>query len=127
MCSLELCSVYLYLRTTVTRVPLSITERRPLKTQLPTPLFRSPSTRLIQRNSIADDRGSDASNSGSIGSNPKEIHHYKYHANKQTVSISKTVQDKIICSPSCYHSELYFCFFWFYRAMQLLVEVAIKV
>lgn len=63
-----------------------ITERRPLKPQLPTPLFRSPSTRLIQREMLHDDRGSDASNLGSLGGSIKEMHHYTFQPSKQIVS-----------------------------------------
>ncbi|KAG4071003.1 hypothetical protein HA402_001440 [Bradysia odoriphaga] len=58
-------------------------ERRPLKPQLPTPLFRSPSTRLIQRDMLDDDRGSDASNLGSLGGSIKEMHHYTFQPSKQ--------------------------------------------
>lgn len=63
-----------------------ITERRPLKPQLPTPLFRSPSTRLIQRDMLDDDRGSDPSNLGSLGGSIKEMHHYTFQPSKQIVS-----------------------------------------
>ncbi|KAG4077787.1 hypothetical protein HA402_011216 [Bradysia odoriphaga] len=53
-------------------------ERRPLKPQLPTPLFRSPSIRFIQRDTI-----SDAPDSGSIRSNSRKLHHDKSQSSKQ--------------------------------------------
>ncbi len=61
---------------------VSITERRPLKPQLPTPLFRSPATLVTQQDSIGDGRGMDAYDLGSIGGN--FTNHYQ--PNRQTVS-----------------------------------------
>lgn len=66
-----------------------ITERRPLKPQLPIPLFRSPSARLIQRDMLDDDRGNDGLNIGSLGGSNKEVHHYTFQPSKQIVSIEK--------------------------------------
>ena len=73
-------------------------ERRPLKPQLPTPLFRSPSARLIQRDTLAaDDRGSDGSNLGSLGGSTKEVHHYTFQPSKQIVSKKANKNDIIVC------------------------------
>lgn len=62
-------------------------ERRPLKPQLPTPLFRSPSARLIQRDLFDDDRGSNGSNLCSLDGSSKDIHHYTFQPSKQIVSV----------------------------------------
>jgi hypothetical protein len=68
---------------------LSTTERRPPKTTLPTPIFRSPSARL-QRDLIEDDRGEycvDGLNlASSLGGSHNEVHHYSFKPSKQIVS-----------------------------------------
>lgn len=65
-------------------------ERRPPKATLPTPLFRSPSTRLIQRD-IPDDGGEycvDGFNLATSLEGPSnEVHHYSFKPTKQIVSI----------------------------------------
>ena len=64
-----------------------LSERRPLKTQqIPMPLFRSPSARLVQHDQLDDYRGSDGSIMGSLGGINKEVHHYTFQPSKQIVS-----------------------------------------
>ncbi|CAO1433884.1 unnamed protein product [Diamesa serratosioi] len=62
-------------------------ERRPPKASLPTPLFRSPSARIIQRDIMEDDRGEysvDGLNlSSSLGGSHNEVHHYSFMPSKQ--------------------------------------------
>lgn len=75
----------------------SFPERRPLKpttTQMPMPLFRSPSARLVQRDLLLDDnyRGSDGSIIGSLGIN-KEVH-YTFQPSKQIVSKNNLCTNK---------------------------------
>lgn len=64
-----------------------IIERRPLKPQLPIPLFRSPSARLIQRDTLDDERGNEGLNTGSLGGSNKEVHRYMFQPSKQIVRI----------------------------------------
>lgn len=63
-----------------------MTERRPLKTTVPLPLFRSPSARLIHRDISDDERGCDGSSLASLGGINNEVHHYTFKPSKQIVS-----------------------------------------
>lgn len=60
-------------------------------TQMPVPLFRSPSVRLVQHDKLLSDdaysRGSDGSIVCTLGINNKEEHHYTFQPSKQIVSI----------------------------------------
>ncbi|EDS40778.1 conserved hypothetical protein [Culex quinquefasciatus] len=63
-------------------------ERRPPKTTLPTPLFRSPSARLIHRNGgehllHEDERHCDGSSLASLTGSNSEVHHYSFKPSKQ--------------------------------------------
>lgn len=72
----------------------SFAERRPLKSssQMPVPLFRSPSVRLVQHDKLLSDdvysRGSDGSIVCTLlgGVNNKQEHHYTFQPSKQIVS-----------------------------------------
>jgi hypothetical protein len=57
-------------------------ERRPIKATLPTPLYRSPSARLI----LDEDRKGDGSSMVSLGGPNNEVHHYSFKPTKQIVS-----------------------------------------
>jgi hypothetical protein len=75
----------------------SFTERRPLKSTLPIPLFRSPSARLIPKDIMEDDRGcaSDGLNLAAPSfegtSQHNEVLHYSFMPNKQIVSFSRSL------------------------------------
>ncbi|XP_052899973.1 hemicentin-1 [Anopheles moucheti] len=63
-------------------------ERRPPKTTLPTPLFRSPSARLIHRNGgehllHEEERHCDGSSLASLTGSNTEVHHYSFKPSKQ--------------------------------------------
>ncbi|ETN65555.1 sidestep protein [Anopheles darlingi] len=63
-------------------------ERRPPKTTLPTPLFRSPSARLIHRNGgehllHEEERHCDGSSLASLTGLNTEVHHYSFKPSKQ--------------------------------------------
>ncbi|XP_062702027.1 hemicentin-1 [Aedes albopictus] len=63
-------------------------ERRPPKTTLPTPLFRSPSARLIHRNGgehllHEEERHCDGSSLASLTGSNNEVHHYSFKPSKQ--------------------------------------------
>ncbi|XP_065086587.1 hemicentin-1-like [Ochlerotatus camptorhynchus] len=63
-------------------------ERRPPKTALPTPLFRSPSARLIHRNGgehllHEEERHCDGSSLASLTGSNNEVHHYSFKPSKQ--------------------------------------------
>ncbi|XP_055618631.1 hemicentin-1 [Toxorhynchites rutilus septentrionalis] len=63
-------------------------ERRPPKASLPTPLFRSPSARLIHRNGgehllHEEERHCDGSSLASLTGPNNEVHHYSFKPSKQ--------------------------------------------
>ncbi|XP_058467805.1 titin [Malaya genurostris] len=63
-------------------------ERRPPKTTLPAPLFRSPSARLINRNGgehllHEEERHCDGSSLASLTGSSNEVHHYSFNPSKQ--------------------------------------------
>ncbi|XP_037920773.1 neural cell adhesion molecule 2 [Hermetia illucens] len=78
-------------------------EKRPLKTQAPTPLFRSPSARLIQRDVCRDEEvGCDGtSNLGSLVGSGNEVLHYTFRPSKQIsyTTLCKGNKGVTTCSP----------------------------
>ncbi|XP_055678044.1 hemicentin-1-like [Lutzomyia longipalpis] len=77
-------------------------ERRPLKNSMQNPLFRSPSTRLIQRDSLDDDRTGDGASLVSVnGGSSSDIHHYTFKPSKQIsyATLGRVNKNSTSCSP----------------------------
>ncbi|XP_059613324.1 neural cell adhesion molecule 2 isoform X1 [Phlebotomus argentipes] len=77
-------------------------ERRPLKNSMQNPLFRSPSTRLIQRDCLDEDRIGDGASLVSVnGGSSGDIHHYTFKPSKQIsyATLGRVNKNSASCSP----------------------------
>ncbi|GAB0092793.1 uncharacterized protein DMENIID0001_078290 [Sergentomyia squamirostris] len=77
-------------------------ERRPLKNSMQNPLFRSPSTRLIQRDSLDEDRLGDGASLVSVnGGSSTDVQHYTFKPSKQIsyATLGRVNKNSTSCSP----------------------------